>query len=204
MNLCQYFSIPLGYLLGSIPAAFIIGKLIGKTDIRSEGDGKISASAINRRLGLLPFLLVVGIDVGKGLLTIYLAEIISNDNRIIVMLAGLAAVVGHNWPLFLKFKGGLGATVTWGVLAAMAFLQLIVAFIPGLLYMFKTKKSGRATGIIIAVLTLIFIVQKILYIRGLITWDTPYYLIPYPLIIIIFMVIKRCQTKKISGENLDS
>lgn len=203
MNLLPYLVIPLGYLLGSVPSSFIIGKLIGKIDIRSEGDGRISAAVIHRRLGLFPFLFVVAIDVSKGIFSIYLANIISDGNWIIVMLTGFAAVAGHNWPIFLKFKGGLGATVTWGVLAAIGFLQLLIAFIPGLIFMLKTKKSGTATGIIIISLIVVLLIQKILYIQGIIEWDIPCYFIPYPLFLIVFMVIKHYQIKKTTSEDID-
>ncbi len=203
MNLLYFLSIPLGYLLGSLPSAFIIGKLIGKIDIRSEGDGRISAAVIYRKLGLLPFLLAVALDVGKGIISIHLANIISQGNWVIVMLTGFAVVSGHSWPVFLRFKGGLGATVIWGVLAAIGFLQIIIAFIPGLIFMLKTKKSGTATGIIIISLTLIFLVQKILYIQGIIWRDIPWYFIPYPLFLIIFMVLKHHQIKKTTSADID-
>lgn len=100
-------SVILGYLLGSIPSAYIVGRLVGKIDVREEGDGRISASVVHRKLGLLPFLLVVVMDVVKGAIAVIIAGLLT-DSLIVVLLSGFAAVLGHNWSVFLKFKGGVG------------------------------------------------------------------------------------------------
>ncbi len=197
LNIYQYISIPLGYLLGSIPAAFIIGKLIGKFDLRTEeSDGKISAAAIYRRLKLIPFLLVVIIDVGKGLASILLASFLSDHSWIIILLTGFATVMGHNWSIFLKFKGGLGATVTWGVLGGVALYQLLIAFIPTLIYIIITKKSGISTAVGIISLSIVLLIQKILAVQNIIPWDIPVYLIVFPGLLIMFMVIKQHQVNR--------
>ena len=196
LNIYQYLAIPLGYLLGSIPSAFILGKLLGKFDLRSEGDGKVSAAAIHRRLGFIPFILAVSSDVGKALLAIFLANIISGNDCAVRLLTGVAVVAGHNWPVFLKFKGGLGATVIYGVLAAIAFVQLLIAYIPGLIYMIITKKSGASTGIIGVTLTIEYCIQKLYLGPQMHFLDIPWVLVPYPLVLMVFMVIKRYQIKK--------
>lgn len=177
----------LGYLLGSIPSAYIVGRLIGKIDLRNQPDGRISASVVNKRLGVFPFLLVVAMDVGKGALAVVIAGLLS-ESLIIVLLAGLAAVTGHNWSVFLKFKGGLGATVTYGVLVAIVWWQVLVAAaIGGALY-FTVKKSGLSTAILIIVLSGILLAQYLLG-SGLLI------LIPYPAILILLMVLKRYQIR---------
>lgn len=189
-----YLTIPLGYLLGSIPAAFLVGKFLGKQDIREEGDGKISAAAIYRRMGRWPFLLVVCFDVGKG---IFIAAFTGamTGSLMLVMLAGLATVLGHIWPVFLKFKGGLGATVIYGVLGGTIILQLLMSFIPGLIFLFVTKKSGFSTAVIIVSLSVILLIQY------LTNWEIPFYnitpcLIVYPIILILFMTLKHLQVSK--------
>jgi glycerol-3-phosphate acyltransferase PlsY len=187
----SYLIIPLGYLLGSVPAAYLVCKYIGKYDIREEGDGRVSAAAVYRRLGKWPFLLVVCFDVGKGIfITAFTGAM--TGSLILVLLAGLATVIGHIWPVFLKFKGGLGATVIYGVLGGTIILQLLISFVPGLLFLLITKKSGWSTAIIIVALTLILLIQ---YIIG---WQIPFYtitpcLVAYPVILILFMVLKRWQ-----------
>jgi glycerol-3-phosphate acyltransferase PlsY len=194
-----YLTIPLGYLLGSIPAAYLVGKLIGKFDIRKEGDGRVSAAAIYRKLGRGPFLLVVCFDVGKG---IFIAAFTGamTGSLILVLLAGLATVIGHNWPVFLKFQGGLGATAIYGVLGGTIILQLLISFIPGLIFLSLTKKSGVSTAIIISSLTLVLLIQYIF------DWQMPFYtvtpcLIAYPVVIILLMLLKRWQISKNGNSN---
>jgi glycerol-3-phosphate acyltransferase PlsY len=178
----------LGYLLGSIPSAYIIGRLIGKVDLRSQPDGRISASAVNKRLGVFPFLLVVVMDVGKGALAAVIAGLLT-DSLIIVLLAGFAAVTGHNWSVFLKFKGGLGATATYGVLVAIVWWQmLIAAAVAGALY-FTSRKSGLSTVILIVVISAILLVQYLLN-------NGPLILVIYPAVLILLMVLKRFQISK--------
>jgi len=180
-------SVILGYLIGAIPSAYIIGRLWGKIDVRGEPDGRISASVIHRKLGLIPFLLVVVMDVGEGALAVVIARLIT-DSQIIVLITGFAAVVGHDWSVFLKFKGGLGATTTYGVLVALIWWQtLIAAAVGGILY-FTIKKSGLGTAILIAVITGILLAQ---YMLG----KGPLILVGYPLILILLMLLKRFQIR---------
>jgi glycerol-3-phosphate acyltransferase PlsY len=180
-------SIVLGYILGSIPSAYIIGRLLGKIDVRQEPDGRVSASAIHRKLGNLPFLLVIVMDVGEGVLSVIVATLLTHSQPV-VLLAGFAAVVGHDWSVFMKFRGGLGATTTYGVLVAVAWWQtLIVAAVAGIIY-FTAKKSGLSTAILIAALTIILLVQYLLKLGPLI-------LVPYPVALILLMLLKRFQIK---------
>ena len=175
----------LGYLLGSIPSAYIVARLIGKIDIRPEGDGKISASVVHRKVGLIPFLLVVVMDVSKGALTVLAAWLLT-DSLIVVLLAGFAAVAGHNWSVFLKFKGGMGATVTYGVLVALAWWQTLIAAAVGGILFYIIKKSGFSTAVLIGILTAILLVQFFL-------GKEPLILVPYPVILILLMLLKRFQ-----------
>ena len=177
----------LGYLLGSFPSAFIVARLIGKIDIRSEPDGRISASVVHRKLGLFPFLLVVVLDVGMGALAVVFARLLT-DSLLVILAAGFMAVAGHNWPVFLKFRGGLGATTTYGALVAVAWWQtLIAAAVGGIIY-FTIKKSGLGTVLLIAVITGILLGQYLLH-------TGPLILVFYPIILILLMVIKSYQIK---------
>jgi acyl phosphate:glycerol-3-phosphate acyltransferase len=180
-------SVVLGYIIGSIPSAYIIGRLLGKIDVRQEPDGRISASAVHRKLGNLPFLLVVVMDVGEGVLSVIVATLLTHSQPV-VLLAGFAAVVGHDWSVFMKFRGGLGATTTYGVLVAVAWWQtLIAAAVAGIIY-FTAKKSGLSTAILIAALTIILLVQYLLKLGPLI-------LVPYPVALILLMLLKSFQIK---------
>ena len=162
---------------------------MGKIDMRQEPDGRISAAAVHEKLGVVPFLLVVIMDVGEGALAVLIAGVLT-ESLIAVMIAGFAAVVGHNWSVFLKFKGGLGATTTYGALVALVWWQtLIAAAMGGILY-FIIKKSGFSTAILILVLSLILLAQY--FFQG-----EPLILSIYPAILILLMILKRLQLGRI-------
>jgi acyl phosphate:glycerol-3-phosphate acyltransferase len=107
-----------GYLLGSVPFGVIIGK-IGKIDVRKAGSGNIGATNVWRTLGPGPGALVFILDTLKGAVPVWLAQVYSGDPLIIV-LCGLAAMIGHTFPLFLGFKGGKGVATGAGVLLGIA------------------------------------------------------------------------------------
>ena len=107
------------YLLGSIPFGYIVGKLFKKIDIRELGSGNIGAANVFRILGpSLASLVLIG-DIGKGIFSIYLVRYLNIDNLLILTIAGLAVICGHDWSLFLGFKGGKGIATTFGVIFAL-------------------------------------------------------------------------------------
>ena len=120
----------IGYLLGSIPFGLIISKYKAKIDIRQYGSGKIGGTNVLRTLGKKAFLLVVLLDISKGALAVVFAGIIFGQEYIVVgssglgllfaqVIAALAAIAGHIWPIFLKFKGGRGVATFIGGLIAL-------------------------------------------------------------------------------------
>lgn len=117
------------YLLGSIPFGYIVGKLFKKVDIREFGSGNIGATNVLRILGpLLASFVVIG-DIGKGIFSIYLVQYFNIDNLLILTIAGLAVICGHDWSLFLGFKGGKGMATTFGVVFALNPTISILALI---------------------------------------------------------------------------
>ena len=127
-------AIVIGYLLGSIPFAYILGRLIKGVDIRQVGGGNVGAANTMRQIGIVAGLAVLLLDMGKGLLAVVIARWLGVP-LIFVFIVGFAAVAGHCWPVFLRFKGGKGAATTIGVLFALTpvesaiSLALIVAII---------------------------------------------------------------------------
>ena len=119
-------AIVIAYLLGSIPFAYIVGKLLKRVDIRQVGGGNMGALNIAREIGLVPGLVVLVADIAKGSLAVMIALWL-NLSLILVFGAGFAAVLGHNWPVFLKFKGGKGAATTIGVLFALTPLEFAIS-----------------------------------------------------------------------------
>jgi len=117
------------YLLGSIPFGYIVGKLFKKVDIRELGSGNIGATNVFRILGpSLASLVLIG-DIGKGIFSIYLVQYFNIDNLLIFTIAGLAVICGHDWSLFLGFKGGKGIATTFGVVFALNPMIAILALI---------------------------------------------------------------------------
>jgi len=112
-NMTEFIPIIIGYLLGSIPFSFIIAKLKG-VDLRGKvKNGQVGAAAVKRNVGIIPAIFAGGLDFSKGALAIFLVKKISKSDWILV-LTGLAAIIGHNWSIFLRFWGGKGGAVSIG------------------------------------------------------------------------------------------
>lgn len=154
MTLITLLIIPIAYLLGSIPSAYIVGRLLKGIDIRDVGDGRIGTSYSFRRLGFTGGMTVAFMDFGKGVTAVLLAQSLT-DELAIVLLASLVVVVGHNWSVFLHFQGGKGAATTYGVLASLIFWQLLIGLVTAGIVYFFTHKAGLATGIMFGTLPLV-------------------------------------------------
>ena len=107
-----------GYLLGSIPFALIIGKVFFKTDIRNHGSGNLGGGNAGRVLGKGAGLSVMTLDILKFTLAIFIASLL-HDSQEIMILAGLFAAVGHCFPVFARFKGGKAVATMYGFLFGM-------------------------------------------------------------------------------------
>ncbi len=115
----EIIAIALGYLLGSIPAAYIATRVATGKDIRQLGGGNVGGLNTYREVGAIPALAVGIVDMGKGAAAVAIAYWLLDVPQLFVMLAGLAAVIGHMWMLFLKFSGGKGMGPTFGALAVL-------------------------------------------------------------------------------------
>jgi len=119
----EFLAISIGYLLGSFPSGYIIGRLMRGIDIRKVGGGNAGALNTTREVGLVPGLVVLVIDIGKGALAVQIARI-TGIAGIWIFAAGFAAVLGHIFPVYLKFRGGRGAATTMGVFLVLAPVAL--------------------------------------------------------------------------------
>jgi glycerol-3-phosphate acyltransferase PlsY len=106
------------YLLGSIPTAYIVGRLVARADIRQLGDGNIGAKNTLETVGTLAGLAVAVADIGKGALAVAMARYLDVTEEV-TLLAGLCAVFGHDFSVFLRFNGGQGMATTVGVFGAL-------------------------------------------------------------------------------------
>ena len=111
------FSIILGYLLGSIPFALVIGKVFYKTDIRQSGSGNLGGTNAGRILGKKAGIAVIVCDVLKVVLAFGLASLVS---EVAAILTGLACCIGHCYPIFANFKGGKAVSTIFGFLLSCA------------------------------------------------------------------------------------
>lgn len=117
------------YLLGSIPFGVILAWLFGGRDVRKAGSGNIGATNVARVVGPLAGILTLILDAAKGAAAVLLAERFSNANATWMMVAAIAALVGHCFPVWLKFKGGKGVATAAGVFAAVCPLATTVAVV---------------------------------------------------------------------------
>lgn len=127
----------ISYLVGAIPNAYLVGKLFYKKDLRQEGTGNIGAMNTfdvtgSKLAGVAVFIL----DFAKGMLAIWLISLIFESDFYYIRLAGIFAVIGHNYNIFIGFKGGRGLSTAAGVLTMINPLPILMW---GIMY-FTTKK----------------------------------------------------------------
>lgn len=131
-------AIAISYLIGSIPTAYIFGRLLKGIDIRNFGSGNVGATNAFRTLGRGWGIAILLLDIIKGFLPVMLLGSLLNyqynfeQNQNLFIIIGLGAICGHNWTLFLNFKGGKGVATTLGVLLGLAFKIPGLAIVLGL------------------------------------------------------------------------
>lgn len=114
------------YLLGSVSFSLLIGKWLRGIDIRQHGSGNAGATNTLRVLGKGPAVGVLLLDAAKGMVAVLMGYFLS-DYTWVMVLCGIAAIVGHNWPVYFRFRGGKGIATTIGVLAVLAFWPALCA-----------------------------------------------------------------------------
>lgn len=123
-----------GYFLGSIPFGYLIVKLTRGVDVRASGSGNVGATNVSRVAGMTAGVVTLALDAGKGYLAVWLAERWMHGSVRWMMATALAAVLGHMFSLWLRFRGGKGVATAMGVflpisreaVAASALLWLVV------------------------------------------------------------------------------
>lgn len=135
-------SLAASYLLGSIPTALIVGKVVGGIDIRKHGSGNAGATNVYRLFGMKPYLFTLAVDAAKGFSAVTLvaplgAGVLSDQRT--ALYCGLAAVIGHIWTVFAGFKGGKGVATAAGMFLGLAPLVTLAALGAYLLVTLTTK-----------------------------------------------------------------
>ena len=182
----------ISYLLGSIPTGFLIGKYLKKIDLRLIGSGSTGATNVLRNVGKWPALFVFIIDVGKGLISVKIAQYYA-DQGLIEVLAGISAISGHIWPIWLKGKGGKAVATGLGMFLALSW-KVGLASLGIFLIVLAKSKFVSLSSISAAILLPIFMFFNI----G--NFIHPYFIIS---LIVSFLVIWKHRTnihRLIKGE----
>ncbi len=187
MNVLNMMIVLVGsYLIGSLPTAYLFGKVLKGIDIREHGSGNMGATNAFRVLGKMPGIAVLFIDMVKGLIpVVFLAGWLSSgvEGRI---LAAVAVVCGHNWTCFLRFKGGKGVATSAGVLIGLTMALPGVRWPVGLCLLswgicFLTTAYISVSSIIAAVLLPVF----------MIVFAAPFPVILLSILFCIFVVVRH-------------
>src|SRR6516225_5431808 len=130
-------AIALAYLIGSIPFALIMARRLG-ADLRRTGSGNLGAANVVRASGWVAGLLVAALDVAKGALSVMIAARFS-DHSSGPAIAGVAAIVGHIYPVWLRFRGGKGVATACGVFSILTPIAVAPSLVAFLLTVWGTK-----------------------------------------------------------------
>jgi glycerol-3-phosphate acyltransferase PlsY len=125
-------SILLAYLLGAIPFGYLLVKWRTGRDVRTMGSGNIGATNVLRTTGRAAGVLTLLLDIGKGYVAVWLAGRLSGNSATVMSAAALAAMLGHAYPVFLRFRGGKAVATFLGAflrLAAPAILAALIVFV---------------------------------------------------------------------------
>jgi len=174
----------LGYLLGSIPTAYLVGRAVRGIDLRRYGSGTVSGTAVYYHVAR-PLVVAVGLfDITKGALPTWLALRLGLELPIAV-LSGLAAIVGHNWPIFLGFVGGRGLGTFLGVL-----LIIFPWGFPWLLIWLTLGRLAKVTaiGALLGLTSLPFVMRLT---------DQPSAVILAAMVMLALTVVKRLEANRL-------
>ncbi|VWL85437.1 glycerol-3-phosphate 1-O-acyltransferase PlsY [Oceanivirga miroungae] len=138
----RYLFIFLAYLVGSIPFSLILGLIFVKKDVRKEGSGNVGSTNAARVLGYKIGLATLVLDVSKGFIPTYIASLYDPN---LAILVGLFAILGHVFPIYLKFRGGKAVATTIGVFLAIFPKGILIALVVFLLIFMLTKYVALAS-----------------------------------------------------------
>jgi len=172
-------SIIIGYLLGSIPTAYLVSRIRRGIDIRNVGSRNMGGANVMREIGAREGVFVGLIDIAKGAGAILIAQAL-NISELWVFGAGFAALVGHNFPVFARFRGGRGSATIIGIFLVLAPEAMLITLAVVAVPFFTTRKFGAAILIGFALLPLF-----VWLLEGSLA------LVRYALVIDVFMLIRN-------------
>jgi glycerol-3-phosphate acyltransferase PlsY len=133
----------IGYLLGSIPTAYVVARQRKGVDIRGIGSRNMGAANVMREIGIYEGILVVAVDIAKGAGAVLIAQTL-NISELWIFGAGFAAVVGHNFPVFVGFRGGRGTATLIGIFLVLAPQSALVTLVIVVIPFFLTLRFSAA------------------------------------------------------------
>ncbi len=144
-----------GYLLGAVPFGLLVGRLVKGIDLREYGSHRTGATNALRTLGTRAAASVFVLDVAKGVAAVLLARVLIGADPNVewgAALAGFAAIVGHNWSVFIRFTGGRGVATSAGALGAMSpiTILILVPIVIGILLRSRYVSLGSIVGGLLA------------------------------------------------------
>jgi glycerol-3-phosphate acyltransferase PlsY len=144
LTVLSYFvAIAIGYLLGSFPSGYVVGRLRG-VDVRQWGSGRLGGTNVLRSAGPWAAILAVLGDVAKGVVAVFVARALVGSPSAEV-LAGLAAILGHDFSIFLTFSGGRGVATTLGALGALYLPASLILTLLGLSIVAVSRYASLAS-----------------------------------------------------------
>ncbi len=153
--------IAISYLVGSIPSGYIVGRALKGIDVREFGSGAIGATNVMRTLGRGPFLGVLLADALKGYIPVLVTWFVFESHGLQVA-SGLAAVLGHDFPLYIGFRGGRGVATSFGVYAALAMPVSVSLLAVGLFIMLTFRYMSLMSLVTVPLGALVLLVFAIL------------------------------------------
>ncbi|WP_419948665.1 glycerol-3-phosphate 1-O-acyltransferase PlsY [Candidatus Palauibacter sp.] len=132
------------YLVGAFPTSYLVGRAYGY-DLRREGSGNLGSTNAYRILGFFPAVAVLVIDLLKGFLPVWFFPMWDGRTGAWALAYGLAAILGHVWPVYTKFKGGKGVATAAGTMAALAPVAVAVAFFVWIVTVVLTRTASVAS-----------------------------------------------------------
>lgn len=155
-----FFSFLLGYLFGSFPSAYIISKKIKNIDIRKVGDRNPGARNVYKNVGKLAGTLTFLIDFSKGFLPIFVFyRIFKKEN--LALISGIGSILGHDFPIFLKFYGGKSISTILGILFSLFPFEFIFSIFIFLIFFLLKKHFDQAIALFFVSFVLILIFEKV-------------------------------------------
>lgn len=163
----RFICLIIGYAIGCVQTAFIVGKLTAKIDIRNYGSGNAGTTNVTRVIGAKAGLIVFISDVLKGIIAYVLCSLIFNGTGTFTngtsyipgMYAALGVILGHDFPFYLKFKGGKGIASTLGIILCINLKLAVITYVIGFIVVVITKyisASSLSMTLTTFVLMLIF------------------------------------------------